>query len=88
MATSGGADVVAGGAHIRNGDFAAKAQDAAADAEGAKQRSERLDQLTTWIIDELKDSDKSHERAMQSVQGAMQTNDQTAVIAASVSVKG
>lgn len=86
--TSGAADVVAGGAHVRNGDFAASAQEASADAEAARQRSERMDELTKWVVDQLKDDDKSHERALQTLQGAMQTNNQTAVIAASVSLKG
>lgn len=86
--TSGAADVVAGGAHIRNGDFAANAQEASADAEAARHRSERMDELTKWVVDELKDDDKSQERALQTLQGAMQTNNQTAVIAASVSLKG
>jgi hypothetical protein len=80
--------VVAGGAHIRNGDFAANAQQASADAEAARQRGERMEELTKWIVDELKDDDKSHERALQTLQGAMQTNDQTAVLAASVPLKG
>jgi hypothetical protein len=88
MTTSGAADVVAGGAHIRNGDFAANAQQASADAEAARQRGERMDELTKWIVDELKDDDKSHERALQTLQGAMQTNDQTAVLATSVPLKG
>jgi hypothetical protein len=87
-ATSGAARVVAGGAHIRNGEFAANAQDAAADAQQAKDRSQRMDQLTKWVIDELKDDDKSHQRALQTLQGAMQTNNQTAVIASSLPVKG
>jgi len=84
----GGAEAVAGGAHIRNGDFAVQAQDAAADAEQANLGASQLQTIAEWVVDELKASDKTQQRAEESLTGAMQTNDQAAVSAASISLRG
>jgi len=85
----GEAQVVAGGAHIENQGFLARAQDAAADVQAAVNRDGELQQLTGWVVDDLKASDKSHQKAEQSLQSAIQTNDQgMAAAAASISVRG
>jgi hypothetical protein len=87
-ALGGGAEVVGGAVHIGVGAYAADAQNAAADAQQARHRMERMERIVRAVIDDAKDQDKSHERTLGSIQGAIQTNDQTAVIAASISVKG
>jgi hypothetical protein len=80
-AVGGSAEVGAGAAHVVAGNYAADAQNADADAEKAKKQGERLQQAAQWVIDEMKQDDKAHEAALQTLQGAMQTNDQTAVAA-------
>ncbi len=66
--------------------FQADAIDAHADAQVAKQQMQRLDRLIQWVIDGVKETDGSHKRAMESIQGAMQTQGQTLVIASSMRV--
>jgi hypothetical protein len=80
-AIGGGAEAGAGVAHVVAGNYAADAQNADADTEKAKKQGERLQQTVQWVIDEMKEGDKAHEAALQTLQGAMQTNDQTAVAA-------
>jgi hypothetical protein len=82
-ATAGGA--LAG---CREEYFAAAATDAHADATAAQHRITRLQQLVEWMLDDVKEQDKSHQRALGSIQGAMQTNEQTTAIAASITVRG
>jgi hypothetical protein len=87
-AVGGGAEVVGGAIHVEVGECAADAQYAAADAQQALHQMDRMDRLVRSVIDNATDDDKSRERTLGSIQGAIQTNNETAVIAASVSVKG
>jgi hypothetical protein len=84
----GGATMTAGAAHVETSGFAAAAQFASADATRARHDGEQMQQLVGWVVDEMKADDKSRQRALQSVQSAMQTNDQAAAAAASVTVRG
>jgi len=85
----GEAGMVAGGAHIENQGFAANVENATADAKQAVNQNAELEQMVAWVIDDLKASDKAHQHAQQSVQGAIQAHDKTtAAAAASISVKG
>jgi hypothetical protein len=85
---AGGAQITAGAAHVRNAEFAARVQDAGASAEHARQQGERINRVVGWMLDELADGDKTQQRTMQAAQTAMQTNDQTTVSAASISLRG
>jgi hypothetical protein len=85
---AGGATMTAGVAHVENAGFAAAAQSASADATEARYESEQMQRLVGGVIDQMKAEDKSRQRTMQSVQGAMQANDQAAAAAAPVTVKG
>jgi hypothetical protein len=80
---SGGAQIVAGVAHIKNGNFQADAEDAEADATAADDRMQSIQRVMGMVLDGIKDVTDSHQRALSSLAGAMQTNDQTMVIAAS-----
>jgi hypothetical protein len=81
QASSGCADVVSGGAHVKNGDFQADAQDATADATAADHRMKAIERVIDVIVDGMKDVSESHRRVVQSLQSAMETNDRTVVIA-------
>ncbi len=59
----------------------ADATNDAADAKQAQQAIAHLTQLAKWVIDGVKETDDSHKRALQTLQGAMQTQAQTLVIA-------
>ncbi|HEY5239999.1 MAG TPA: hypothetical protein VIJ22_00975 [Polyangiaceae bacterium] len=88
-AFGGGSEAVAGGAHIENQDFAATAQNAAADAQHAVSQNAELEQTVGWVIDDLKAADKAHKGAMQATQSAIQDSDQSMSAAAGdISVKG
>jgi len=77
-----GATEIGGGvATIVSSQFEADATDRAADAKQAKSNLTQLDQLTQWLIDAIKDTDDSHKRALQTLQGVMQTKGQTLIIA-------
>jgi len=75
------AGVVSSGAHVKNGDFAADAEDAQADATNADNRMKTIQRTIDMIVDAIKDASESHDRAMKSLQGAMKTNGDTLVVA-------
>ncbi len=75
------AQVVSSSAHVKTGNFAADAQDAGADATQADNRMKSIQRTIGMIVDGIKDASESNRRAMQSLQGAMQTNAQTLVVA-------
>ena len=75
-------------AGIKTGEFAANAEDASAGATQATNRMTELQELTTDVIADLKDADKSHQQSLQVLTQAMQTNDATIVAPASMTVKG
>jgi hypothetical protein len=85
---AGGATVVEGGAHARNGEFAGRALDARADATDARHRMDRMQRLVTWLLDGIKEMDKSHKHALETLQGAMKINDQTLVTSTSINTRG
>jgi hypothetical protein len=80
----GSAMVVEGMAHARSADFDGDAESALADAKAAAHRAERIDRLVKQILTETKDVAKSHERALDAIRGAIETNNQTLLVAAGV----
>lgn len=78
----GSAKVVEGLAHARNGVFERDAENALADAKAAEHVKDRIDRLIRELLTETKDVQKSHERALGSLREAMQTNDQSLLVAA------
>ncbi len=81
-----GNSVVAATGTIGTSQCAADAVDAQANAKVAKQQMAKLDRLIQWVIDGVKETDGSHKRAMETLQGAMQTQGQTLVVASSMRV--
>jgi hypothetical protein len=79
---SGGADVVAGAAHVKNAGFAADAERAAADATEASHQRDTMNRLATWVVDDMKSEDKSRQDTMQATQDAIQASDQSQAAAA------
>lgn len=84
MMLQGAGVAVEGAAHIRVTSFQGDAESAATDAKAASQQMDRLGRLIKFVLTEAKDVQKSHERALASVRGAMETNDQTLLVAAGV----
>jgi hypothetical protein len=84
-ATAGAGAALAG---VRTGQFAANAEDASADATAATNRMGELQELTENVLADLETTDRSHERSLQALTQAMQTNDDTTVAPATVTVKG
>jgi hypothetical protein len=80
-AVNGTVEVGAGVSTIVSSQYEADATDSAADAKQAQLQIAHLQQLTEWVIDGVKETDSSHKRALQTLQGAMQTKAQTLVIA-------
>ena len=74
-------EVVAGVGAIGVAMYQADSADRGTDAKQAAMDIARLEQLAGWIIDGMKDTDASHGRALQTLQGAMQTQAQTLVVA-------
>ncbi|CAN5677841.1 hypothetical protein BH09MYX1_BH09MYX1_61150 [soil metagenome] len=64
--------------------YEANGIDAGANAKIAAQQMAKLDRLIEWVIDGVKETDGSHKRAMETLQGAMQTQGQTLVTASSM----
>ena len=71
----GAASVTGGAAHIANGVSQEHVQQDLADETQATQQADRADRLTQWVLDEMKADDKSYQTALQSLAGAIQTND-------------
>jgi hypothetical protein len=80
----GAARAVEGLAHARSANFEGDAQDAMADAKAAQHRLERIDRLIKQLLTETKDVQKSHERALGAIREAIETNNQTLLVAAGV----
>ena len=80
----GAATMVEGVASARVAKFDGDAQGARADATAARNMMKTILRDAQFLVDDIKDSQKSHERAKQSLQGAMQTNNQTQLIPASM----
>lgn len=84
-AAAGVTEAVAAGAEglgtIVTSEYQANSIDDDALAKEAGMAIAHLQQLTEWAVDGMKDTDKSHERALRTLSGAMQTQAQTLVIA-------
>ena len=87
-AVAASADVVKGTAEVGQGistivssQYDADATDRMADAKQAQLAIKDMQQLTELVIDGLKELDSSHKRALQTLQGAMQTQGQTLMVA-------
>ena len=80
----GSLQVSKGVAEVRVGHFDARAQDARADAKQAKVIAERIERWVEIALGDVKELKRSHERALASVQGAIQTNNQALVSASSM----
>jgi hypothetical protein len=78
---AGSGEVVGGVGAVGVGMYEADAVDRGADAKEAAMQIAHLQQLTEFVIDGMKDTDKSHERALRTLSGAIQTKAQTLVIA-------
>ena len=87
MVLAGVADGAAGTSEVVNGVAEEHAQLDAADATQAQVQADRESRLTDWVISELQGQQKSNQGALQTLQGAIQTNDETAVAVAN-SIRG
>jgi hypothetical protein len=87
-ATSGAADVVAGGAHVKTADFAANVVDAEADETSAKDDAAKQERFTKWLLDNLSASQQAERDAMQTLQGAVQQRDAGTTAASSFTTRG
>lgn len=79
-----GNSVLAATGTIGTSQCSADAVDAQANAKIAKQQMAKLDRLIQWVIDGVKETDGSHKRAMETLQGAVQTQGQALAIASSM----
>ena len=77
----GAAQFVTSAAHAKNAEFQADVGHAEADAAAAQQRSERMMRLIEWLIDGIRETDKSHARAKETLSQAMDQHDQAAAAA-------
>ncbi len=77
----GAAEATAGVSTIVTSQYDADATDRNADAKQAQLAIDHLQTLTSWLVDGIQQTDKSHERALSTLSGAMQTQAQTLVIA-------
>lgn len=84
--TAAGATVVGGVSTIVSSQYKADSVEFEADGKQAKQRMASIDRLIQWVVDGVKETDSSHKRAMETLQGAMQTQGQTLVAASSMRV--
>jgi hypothetical protein len=75
-------EVGAGVATIVSSQFQGDATDRATDAKQAQQGIDQLQTLTSWLVDGMQETDKSHGRALSTLSNAIQTQAQTLVIAA------
>jgi hypothetical protein len=80
-AGGGAATIVTGAATARVAKFEGDALDAEADAKAAGFRSDKMARLVEWLIDGIRETDKSHERAKETLAQAMQTLDQAQLAA-------
>jgi hypothetical protein len=87
-ATAAGATAVAGAAHIEESGFQADAARAQADAVQAQGRMQTMQELEQWAVDTLQEQSDAHRQAMNSLNGAIQTNEQASLIAAAPLTRG
>ncbi len=87
-ASAAAASGTAAAAAARSQHFAATAQDANADATAAGDQIQELQMVTAEVLTDVKQTDKSHQRALQSLVQATQTNDDTLAAPAAMTVRG
>lgn len=80
-AGGGAATIVTGAATARVAKFQGDAFDAEADAKAAEFRGDKMARLVEWLIDGIRETDKSHERAKETLGQAIQTLDQAQLAA-------
>jgi len=80
------AGTAAGVGTIVSSQFDAASIDFEADAKQAQMRIAHLQQLVEWAVDGIKETDKSHERALKTLSGAIQTKGQTLAMASAMRV--
>ena len=81
-AVTGGAQTVAGVADVKVAGFDGDAEDARADQQAQRLDIERLERAVRWVLDNAKWDKESNQRTLETLRGAMNTNDQTAVASA------
>ena len=86
--TAVSAGATAGAAQVRGDDFAATADDANANAAAAGDQVSELQQVTSFVLQEIKQADEANQHATGTLAQAIQTNDQTVVAPAATSVRG
>lgn len=74
------AQTVAAGAHVRSGDHAALAEEAQADRVEQQHVRSRLERMIRELVDCVKETDKSSQRSIEALQGAMHIHNQTLVL--------
>jgi hypothetical protein len=72
----GAATVVTSGAHTRVAKFQGDVADAEADALAAQHHGEQMTRLVEWLIDGIRETDKSHQRAKETLGQAIDQHDQ------------
>jgi hypothetical protein len=72
----GTAAVVTSGAHARVAKFQGDVVDAEGDAMAAQRRGEQMTRLVEWLIDGVRETDKSHQRAKETLGQAIEQHDQ------------
>ena len=68
--------------------FEGKAQDAKADAKGERCHIEKFARAVALILDDAKEDKESQQRALGTLQGAMDIHNQTTLAAGAMAVKG
>jgi len=87
--TAGVGEAAAGGAHGAAKQYEASAVRAMADAQEGTLRAGRMETAVTSTVDDMRDADEAHRQLQQTIQGTIQTHDQTSVqIAASTRIRG
>jgi hypothetical protein len=72
----GAATAVTSGAHARVAKFQGDVADAEADTVAAQRRGERMTRLVEWLIDGIRETQKSHERAKETLGEAIDQHGQ------------
>jgi hypothetical protein len=82
--TAVSAGATAGAAEARGKSFAATSEDASAGGTAASNHIQQLQTLTADVIATLKEGDRSHARSLHVLAEAIQTNDQTVIVPATL----
>jgi hypothetical protein len=88
LVVAGCADATAGGAQVVIGIKEHDVQLDDADATQAQNEADRAQRLTTWVLDQLQQNQKDTEGALQTLEGAWRTHDETQLAIASTPIRG